>query len=63
VPANVSLKCLPIRGQARSYILEVLATCHGKIEGLNGAAAMLNLKPGTLRYRMRNPGIEKENAR
>jgi len=47
----------------KSYILEVLAKCHGKIEGRNGAAAMLNLKPSTLRYRMRKLGIDKETAR
>jgi transcriptional regulator with GAF, ATPase, and Fis domain len=47
----------------KSYILEVLAKCHGKIEGRNGAAAMLNLKPSTLRYRMRKLGIDKEASR
>ena len=35
----------------------------GKIEGRNGAAAMLNVKPSTLRYRMRKLGIEKADAR
>jgi len=43
----------------KTYILEVLAKCHGKIEGRDGAATMLNLKPSTLRYRMRKLGIEK----
>ncbi len=43
----------------KSYILEVLTKCQGKIEGRNGAAAMLNLKPSTLRYRMRKLGIDK----
>jgi formate hydrogenlyase transcriptional activator len=47
----------------KSYILEVLAKCQGKIEGRNGAAALLNLKPSTLRYRMRKLGIEKEAVR
>jgi len=47
----------------RFYIIEVLTKCQGKIEGRNGAAAMLNVKPSTLRYRMRKLGIEKEAAR
>jgi formate hydrogenlyase transcriptional activator len=47
----------------KSYIMEVLTKCEGKIEGRNGAAAMLNLKPSTLRYRMRKLGIEKAAAR
>jgi formate hydrogenlyase transcriptional activator len=46
----------------KSYILEVLTKCHGKIAGRNGAAAMLNLKPSTLRYRMRKLGIERTTA-
>jgi len=43
----------------KAYILEVLTQCQGRIEGRNGAAAMLKLKPSTLRYRMRKLGIEK----
>jgi formate hydrogenlyase transcriptional activator len=47
----------------KSYILEVLTKCQGKIAGRNGAAAMLNLKPSTLRYRMRKLGIERTTTR
>jgi formate hydrogenlyase transcriptional activator len=47
----------------KSYIIEVLTRCDGRIEGRNGAAAMLNLKPSTLRYRMRKLGIEKAATR
>ena len=47
----------------KSYILEVLTKCQGKIAGRNGAAAMFNLKPSTLRYRMRKLGIERTAAR
>ena len=47
----------------KSYILEVLTKCQGKIAGRNGAAAMLNLKPSTLRYRMRKLGIERTAVR
>jgi formate hydrogenlyase transcriptional activator len=46
----------------KSYILEVLTKCQGKIAGRNGAAATLNLKPSTLRYRMRKLGIERSPA-
>jgi hypothetical protein len=35
------------------------AICQGRIGGRNGAVAMLNLKPGTRRYRMRKLDIEK----
>jgi len=47
----------------KTYILEVLSKCQGRIEGRNGAAALLNLKPSTLRYRMRKLGIEKASLR
>jgi len=44
----------------RSHILDVLAQCRGKIEGPKGAAAVLGLKPSTLRYRMQKLGIRKD---
>jgi formate hydrogenlyase transcriptional activator len=47
----------------KSYIVEVLTKCDGRIEGRNGAAAMLNVKPSTLRYRMRRLGIDKPVTR
>lgn len=44
---------------ARSHILRILESCKGVIEGPQGAAAVLGLKPSTLRYRMKLLGIEK----
>jgi formate hydrogenlyase transcriptional activator len=42
----------------RSHILDVLRQANGRIEGANGAAARLNLKPSTLRSRMKKLGID-----
>ncbi|MHC4139583.1 MAG: sigma 54-interacting transcriptional regulator, partial [Planctomycetota bacterium] len=41
-------------------ILNVLEETHWKIEGKNGAAAILGLNPSTLRSRMRNLGIRRK---
>jgi PAS domain S-box-containing protein len=43
----------------REYILEILTKTGWKIEGMSGAAEILNLNPGTLRSRMRKLGIQK----
>ncbi|CAN5166291.1 hypothetical protein BH09BAC4_BH09BAC4_01170 [soil metagenome] len=43
----------------REYILAVLRRTNGRIRGSNGAAALLNLKPTTLEYRMDKLGIRK----
>ena len=43
----------------RRYILHVLDDVDWAIEGQNGAAAILGLKPSTLRNRMNKLGIEK----
>ena len=42
----------------RSHILAVLREANGRIEGPNGAAARLNLKPSTLRSRMKKLRID-----
>jgi transcriptional regulator with GAF, ATPase, and Fis domain len=42
----------------RLYIEQALAQCHGRIEGKNGAAALLDINPHTLRARMRKLGID-----
>ncbi len=41
----------------RAHMERILERCRWKIEGANGAAAMLGLKPSTLRYRMDKLGI------
>ena len=48
----------PAQQQDRAAIEEVLARCHGRIEGPFGAAAALQVNPHTLRSRMRKLGID-----
>ncbi len=43
----------------RAHILRVLAEAHWVIEGPQGAAAILDLGPSTLRYRMQKLGIRR----
>jgi len=43
----------------RDHIIGILDQCRWQIEGRSGAAAVLGLKPSTLRYRMRKLGIDK----
>jgi len=43
----------------RDHIVGVLDQCRWQIEGRDGAAVVLGLKPSTLRYRMRKLGIDK----
>jgi len=45
----------------KEHILSVLGQTRWVIEGPNGAAQRLNLKPSTLRYRMQKLGIAKTN--
>ncbi len=39
------------------HISQVLSRCHGRVEGENGAARLLNIHPSTLRKRMKKMGI------
>ena len=43
----------------RRHLRRVLKDCHWVIEGSNGAAIRLGVKPSTLRFRMRKLGIRK----
>jgi formate hydrogenlyase transcriptional activator len=47
----------------RNHIVGVLARTGWRIEGLNGAAQVLSLKPSTLRSRMRKCGISRNHDR
>lgn len=47
----------------RKYIMQILDDCGWKIEGLNGAAGILGLNPGTLRSRMSKLGIVKHKSK
>jgi transcriptional regulator with GAF, ATPase, and Fis domain len=44
---------------AREHILQVLQNTSWKIEGEGGAAAILGLKPSTLRFRIKKLGIKR----
>ena len=46
-----------MRAQQRENILRALAACGWRISGAQGAAALLNLKPSTLRSQMKALGI------
>ncbi len=45
----------------KEYILTVLKFCRGKISGVNGAAALLELPPTTLQSKMERLGIKKRH--
>jgi transcriptional regulator with GAF, ATPase, and Fis domain len=46
----------------REHIIRVLENTNWKIEGPNGAAKLLGLKPSTLRNRMAKLGIQRRVA-
>jgi transcriptional regulator with GAF, ATPase, and Fis domain len=59
---NVSPKEDPVSDLAameRDHILKVLQKTRWKINGDNGAAAVLKLHPNTLRFRMKKLGIRR----
>jgi formate hydrogenlyase transcriptional activator len=43
----------------RSHLLTTLQKTGGVIEGARGAAKILNMKPSTVRYRIRKLGIDR----
>ncbi|MFC1657487.1 sigma-54 interaction domain-containing protein [Candidatus Moduliflexota bacterium] len=47
----------------RDYIMRVLEKCGGRIEGSDGAAPLLGLKPSTLRSRLRKLGLDLKTFR
>ncbi len=49
----------PLPSWNSDHILQVLQKTGWRIEGKNGAAAMLGLNPSTLRARMRKYGIRR----
>jgi formate hydrogenlyase transcriptional activator len=52
-----------LSGVEREHILKILKQTLWRIEGHNGAAQMLGLKPSTLRSRMKKLGIRKTESR
>jgi len=47
----------------RDHIIAILAMCHGKVSGEDGAAKILGLKVSTLNSRIKKLGIKKEHAK
>lgn len=50
-------KILPLDMMNATYIRKVLKMTNGKVHGPSGAATLLGINPGTLRYRMKKYGI------
>jgi DNA-binding NtrC family response regulator len=49
-----------IEENERDYIIDIINKCNGKLQGLDGAAKMMNINISTLRSRMKKLGIEKK---
>lgn len=56
-PAAPASGIKPLDQVMGEHISLALAACHGRVEGKFGAARILDIKPGTLRYRMKKLGI------
>jgi formate hydrogenlyase transcriptional activator len=52
---------MALEAMERQHIISVLRKTRGVIEGPNGAARLLNLKPSTARFRMKKLGIAKSD--
>jgi formate hydrogenlyase transcriptional activator len=59
-PAGSEVKALA--ELEHDHILQVLRKTNWRVEGKNGAAAILDINPSTLRARMRKLGIQRNNA-
>jgi len=57
-PDDIQLKT--IFDNERDYIIEVLRRCNGRIRGVDGAAAILNIPPTTLGSKMKKLGIKRD---
>lgn len=56
--ANRHVTIAPLDDAIRAHIEAALAAAHGRIEGAQGAAALLRINPHTLRARMRKLNID-----
>ena len=57
VPGNDAVK--DFLANERDHILEVLALSKWKIEGVGGAASILDIHPSTLRYKLKKFAIKR----
>lgn len=60
-PSSGSRKQRTFREMEKTFILQILENSGWKIEGRTGAAKRLDLKPSTLRYRMKKLQISRPN--
>ena len=58
-PASIAGRVRPLAEAERDHVNFVLEQAGWRVEGLAGAAALLGLKPSTLRSRMQKLGIER----
>jgi transcriptional regulator with GAF, ATPase, and Fis domain len=54
---------LSLEEMERKYVSTVLEKCQGRIEGSDGAAIALGLKPSTLRSRLQKLGLDLKQFR
>jgi len=57
----MSVQLLSLNEAQRHHITHVLDHTDGRIEGPDGAAEILGLKPSTLRHRIKKLGIQRNN--
>jgi len=62
-PTQLSSTMRTLEETERNQILKILSETRGRIEGKNGAAAILGLHPSTLRARMHKLGIVRPGTR
>ncbi|WP_198513437.1 sigma 54-interacting transcriptional regulator [Confluentibacter lentus] len=58
----ISMSNLTLNEVQRNHILKILEKCDWKIDGSNGASKLLDMKPSTLRDRMKKLGINKSST-
>jgi transcriptional regulator with GAF, ATPase, and Fis domain len=59
-PVETTNGSLSLEDIERQHFITVLKQTRGVIEGPNGAARLLNLKPSTARFRIKKLGIKKQ---
>ncbi|WP_308993205.1 sigma 54-interacting transcriptional regulator [Mariniflexile litorale] len=57
----ISMSSLTLNEVQRNHIIKTLERCNWKIDGANGASKLLDIKPSTLRDRMKKLGIKKSS--
>ena len=57
----ISSTVLTLDEAQRLHIIKILKKCNWKIDGSDGASQLLEIKPSTLRDRMKKLGIKKPN--